>query len=126
MKIMDENNNFYTVDGPYRIRDEKVAYYFLEDDHTWEKTLVAVKTFIVNTSGESPKWKVLEESKYGGCMHPLHLLPVGTRFFVHNGHWTGYITEKDGVKGLVVEGDETFHPLRTTGEDDMAITVMVK
>lgn len=129
MKFINEKNEFFDVDGPFKVLDEKVAYYLVENDDTREKTLIDVKSFIVNTAGESPKWKVLEESKYGGHVIDLHILEVGTKFYVHNGIWTGRIVEKDGTKGVIIEGDMEweFLPLsRVAGSDELAISIIRK
>lgn len=127
MKFTNEKNEFFDVDGPFKVLNEKVAYYLVENEDTWEKTLVDVKSFIVNTAGESPKWKVLEQSEYGGHIIDLHTLEAGTEFYVHNGVWSGRIVEKDGVKGLVIKGDTQFHPLnKVAGSDELAISIIRK
>lgn len=127
MKFINEKNEFFEVEGPFKVLDEKVAYYLVENEDTREKTLVDVKSFIINTAGESPKWKILEESEYGGHFKPLYLLPEGTHFYVHNGAWRGYIAERDGVKGFFFEGDDTdFHPLSKTGEECLSISIETK
>jgi hypothetical protein len=127
MKFINEKDEFFDVEGPFKVLDEKVAYYLVENEDTREKTLVDVKSFIVNTAGESPKWKVLEESEYGGHIIDLQLLDVGTEFYVHNGVWSGRITECEGVKGIVMKGDCAFYPLsKVAGSDELAISIIRK
>ena len=127
MKFINEKNEFFEVEGPFKVLDEKVAYYLVENEDTREKTLVDVKSFIVNTAGESPKWRVLEESEYGGHIIDLQILEVGTEFYVHNGVWSGRIIEWDGVKGIVMKGDCAFQPLnKVAGSDELAISIIRK
>lgn len=127
MKFINEKNEFFDVDGPFKVLDEKVAYYLVENEDTREKTLVDVKSFIINTAGESPKWRILEESEYGGHIIDLQILEVGTEFYVHNGVWSGRIIEWDGVKGIVMKGDCAFHPLsKVAGSDELAISIIRK
>lgn len=39
---------------------------------------------------------------YGGRPTLMHTLPVGTKFYVHNGCWKGQIVEKDNFKHLKI------------------------
>lgn len=47
-------------------------------------------------------------------------LPVGTKFFVVNGHWEGEIILKDGIKHIRVEGDKEY-PIKDTDENVIEI-----
>lgn len=44
------------------------------------------------------------KGRYGGTVTILNNLPIGTKFYVENGHWEGTITEVGGGK-FVSTGD---------------------
>lgn len=54
-----------------------------------------------------------EKSEYGGTKTVMNTLPIGTAFYVHNGHWNGVIGEKDGEK-VIITGDDDFLKIGNT------------
>jgi len=51
----------------------------------------------------------------------MRALPVGTRFYVHNGAWHGQIVEDDGEKRVLVEETGDVHPMRDNPEIEITI-----
>jgi hypothetical protein len=49
--------------------------------------------------------------EYGGRFTYYKDIPVGSEFYVHNGHWNGIIVEKDGVKMVHVYATGRTFPI---------------
>lgn len=47
-----------------------------------------------------------EKPSYGGTRTVMSTLPVGTKFYVHNGAWNGEIIDVNNQKKLLIEGDD--------------------
>ena len=123
MKIVI-NDVLHEVEGPYLDKENNKEYYLLarEVDTAFgsgsSKELIEVSTLNKQINSEESGWKELKTCNYGGYLIPLETLEVGKRFYVCNGHWYGIILEKDGVKGVMVEGFEpNFHPLTKCNPD---------
>jgi sortase (surface protein transpeptidase) len=52
----------------------------------------------------------------------LNELPVGARFYVHNGHWYGQIIKEDGVKKVFVEATRAKHEIK--GNEELIVSVV--
>lgn len=63
--------------------------------------------------------------KYGGTTTVMNTLDVGTKFFVHNGNWSGEIIEVDGVKHLAT-GSGNHFPLDDSYDLDITIETSSK
>lgn len=57
------------------------------------------------------------DPQYGGVLTDLDKLPIGTKFYVHNGGWEGEIIEIKGVRCVKPKGARP-QPLRDNDPDD--------
>lgn len=61
-------------------------------------------------------------NKYGGNRVNLNTLPVGTSFYVYNDDWYGFITKRDGIKYIVIEG---IREVALTGTDEEILDIKI-
>lgn len=66
----------------------------------------------------------IETTQYGGVKTAMHTLPVGTKFYVVNGAWSGEIVLKNNQKHVLIEGDsmENARPIN----EDHTLNIRIK
>jgi len=65
-----------------------------------------------------------EGSRYGGVKTIMRTLPVGTKFYVHNGVWEGEVVEVNGEKGISIGGEFRNEILQSNPEHTLNITII--
>lgn len=60
---------------------------------------------------------------YGGTTTVIKSLPVGTKFYVHNGAWNGEIISRDGVKCVLIEGEKVENAREIKDERTLDISI---
>lgn len=66
----------------------------------------------------------MDRGTYGGRTTLMKTLSVGTKFFVHNGHWEGEIVMKDGLKCVMFKGDVLDNAMPI--EDDKTLEISIR
>jgi hypothetical protein len=61
--------------------------------------------------------------RYGGTTTIIKTLDVGTKFYVNNGAWNGEIVLKDGVKCILIEGDDMENAMPIIDDRTLDITI---
>ena len=67
-----------------------------------------------------------KDEDYGGTITDMMTLPVGTKFYVHNGAWNGEIVEKNKAKCIKIKGQGTIKIDKEDMENRMLSISIVK
>lgn len=59
-----------------------------------------------------------EVGQYGGIVTKIKNIPVGSKFHVYNGYWTGEIRLIGGKKYMYVEETGALHEITPDREED--------
>lgn len=98
VRIQDEDGNSYSrgYAGTADKRDA-IRWTLESGDLPYAIDLTRIKQVTVTT--------IQEPRRHGGTRTVLSTLPVGTKFYVHNGAWNGEIIDVNNQKKLLIEGD---------------------
>lgn len=68
------------------------------------------------------RFKEVPMGRYGGITTLLKELEVGTKFYVHNGAWSGEIISLGGIKYVMIEGDKLENAIEISDDKTLDIT----